>query len=333
MILPQAVISELIFNGSNRWELEIDFNYSQPFYREQYDSICISTLNGFSRIRLQNIKDKTRIFVINADSLVTPLSIDKDGDRIRLYSFLSFHLDEPLIDSLLIGNYPGSSIDSLRSGYSVSRVAYSIFSKDKSPTIGLPNDTAGTCGTIEGILYDKNNSLVTKGNFILENPVGFKNNGMYSTRIYSRKVEYSFLLNNYKPSEYQWVRIDTLKLNINPDILYIKDVHFLDDYNVMVKDKIPEPNYHISVINYPNPFNSVTNFVVHIPPALQYKERQINIYNMNGQIIQPIHFSNHLQATWDGKDYNGNAVSSGIYYYQLIIDGKSYSTGSMILLR
>src|SRR4030066_2277363 len=78
--LPQAFISELTFEGNNNWILEISFRFSTPYVKSQFDSICVATSGGLSRIRLDYIKDSTDLFVITSDSLITPLSINSDGD-------------------------------------------------------------------------------------------------------------------------------------------------------------------------------------------------------------------------------------------------------------
>lgn len=333
IILPQAFISELMFDGNNNWILEISFQYSEPYYKQKYDSICIGTSGGFSRIKLENIKDGTNLFVITSDSLVTPLSINKSGDCIKLYSFLSSQYSQVLVDSLCFGNYPNSVIDSLQSGYSIERLFYNLYSKDKTPTIGLPNDTVGTCGTIKGYIYDNNNNPVTKGIFILDNPISIQNDGSYSTKVYSRKVTFKRMFYNYAPNTFQNVYIDSINLNINPDFIYAKDIHILSDLMAGVKEKKYSTNDDIKIMNYPNPFNSSTTFKIEVPSSFQNKQSRINIYNSLGKRILTINFRNNSQVIWDGKDFNGNSVSSGVYYYQLILANKKSKSGSMILLK
>jgi hypothetical protein len=330
---PQAFISELKFDENNNWLLEVTFQYSTLYTKADFDSICISTSNGFSRLRLENIKDSIDLFVVTSDSLMTPLSINKEGDHIKLYSFLSQPL-VTLVDSLNFGNYPGSTIDSIPMGYSIVRLFYDLFSKDKTPTIGLPNDTAGTCGIVKGYIYDKNENLVTKGNFILDNLISIQNDSSYSTSVYARKITFTHITNNYEPTKSQSIRIDTIRLNVNPDSIFNIDIHLLDDYIVGIKEKKYEADYDdIAIMNYPNPFNSSTIFKIKVPSSLQNKSGQINIYDTLGKRIFTINLSDNSRAIWNGKDFNGNTVSSGIYYYQLILENKIFKYGSMIVLK
>ena len=66
--------------------------------------------------------------------------------------------------------------------------------------------------------------------------------------------------------------------------------------------------------NYPNPFNNSTrmhfNFSTKFPSAF-------NIYNSLGKLVKTFKIDkdmNNNDIDWDGKDNNGNVVSSGIYY-------------------
>jgi hypothetical protein len=105
--VPQAIISELKFEDSSKWFLEINLLYSSQNHKNNYDSICIKTSSGFSRIRLDNISESTNLFVVTSDSLTSPLSINRQGDFVKLYQFLSFNHNYIQIDSLNFGNYPG----------------------------------------------------------------------------------------------------------------------------------------------------------------------------------------------------------------------------------
>ncbi len=79
--------------------------------------------------------------------------------------------------------------------------------------------------------------------------------------------------------------------------------------------------------NYPNPFNPET----WIPYQLREAgDIQINIYSSEGTLIRGLslgyqpsgyYLTRHKAAHWDGRNGNGERVASGIYFYELIIDG------------
>ena len=96
-------------------------------------------------------------------------------------------------------------------------------------------------------------------------------------------------------------------------------------------NNLPE-SYRLSQ-NYPNPFNSSTTIKYSLP---QNTDVNIAIYDVRGQKIRTL-IEGHLNAghhsiKWNGIDYKGNSVSSGIYLYQIITPGFR-ETRSMVLLR
>ena len=86
--------------------------------------------------------------------------------------------------------------------------------------------------------------------------------------------------------------------------------------------------------NYPNPFNTSTTIRYYLfNPA----DVTINIYNIRGELIEVL-LKNESKSTgpdkivWNGKNNGGTRVSSGIYFYQMNINGLS-KTKKMLLLR
>lgn len=85
--------------------------------------------------------------------------------------------------------------------------------------------------------------------------------------------------------------------------------------------------------NYPNPFNpeTVIHFSLPEPSSVE-----IAIFNMLGQKIQNLSNTRYEAGihsiSWNGKDQNGNFVSSGVYLYQLRA-GSFLQVKKMTLLR
>ena len=81
--------------------------------------------------------------------------------------------------------------------------------------------------------------------------------------------------------------------------------------------------------NYPNPFNNQTNISYAIKDISEIK---INVYNSNGQFVQEL--VNEKQGKGKHKiTFEANKLNSGIYYYQLKIDGVVQRTKKMLYLR
>jgi len=85
--------------------------------------------------------------------------------------------------------------------------------------------------------------------------------------------------------------------------------------------------------NFPNPFNPQTSITFSIPKA---KNIKILIYDNRGQVINKL--LNKTMAAgehvvkWDGKNSDGNFVSSGIYFYKLKTDD-FVKTGRAVLIK
>lgn len=79
----------------------------------------------------------------------------------------------------------------------------------------------------------------------------------------------------------------------------------------------------VDVYNYPNPFSSVTNFIMRLTNVPD--EIQINIYTIAGRLIKKIVKQRSdlkidtNKFEWDGKDEDGNFAANGVYLYKVIL--------------
>ena len=85
----------------------------------------------------------------------------------------------------------------------------------------------------------------------------------------------------------------------------------------------------VALSNYPNPFNPATTINYQIP-SLGFVE--MFIYDINGKLIETLVNQNQQQGTqsvlWHSKN-----MSSGIYFYQLKLNGEILQTKQAILLK
>lgn len=91
-------------------------------------------------------------------------------------------------------------------------------------------------------------------------------------------------------------------------------------------------NYHLT--NYPNPFNPTTTISFFLT---ENSTVVVEILNVKGQLIKSLidglqNAGNH-SVIWNGKDDNGNNVSSGIYFYRLNLNGKTKAVKKCLLLK
>ena len=94
---------------------------------------------------------------------------------------------------------------------------------------------------------------------------------------------------------------------------------------------VPE---RFSIHNFPNPFNPSTTFSLDIPNESNVG---ITIFNTKGQMIKKfkerkLALGKH-SITWDGTDKNNDSIPSGMYLYQVTINGKSRNIGKCLLIK
>ncbi len=91
--------------------------------------------------------------------------------------------------------------------------------------------------------------------------------------------------------------------------------------------------------NYPNPFNPTTLICYTIPALSSHQSAvSLKVYNIQGQLVRTLvdeeQTPGYYSVNWDGRDYLGEEVASGIYFYRLEVMGaKAEMTRKMVLLR
>lgn len=88
-----------------------------------------------------------------------------------------------------------------------------------------------------------------------------------------------------------------------------------------------------SLSNYPNPFNPKTTIYFELNTE-NSEIAEVKIFNLKGQKIRQYSIINNQSSIiWNGTDQSGKSVSSGIYFYQLVIEGKVSAKNKMMLLK
>jgi Secretion system C-terminal sorting domain/Beta-propeller repeat len=94
-------------------------------------------------------------------------------------------------------------------------------------------------------------------------------------------------------------------------------------------------NDDLRISNFPNPFNPTTEIRLQISEFSKNEVIEIEIYNLKGQKVKtiPVILSGvEGSVSWNGDDYSGNQVSSGVYFYKLKV-GKTEITKKMLLMK
>jgi len=93
-----------------------------------------------------------------------------------------------------------------------------------------------------------------------------------------------------------------------------------------VQEKIDQQPAAFSLMqNYPNPFNAKTRFRFSAPMDSKV---EIKIYNINGRLVKTFVAPSQHSILWDAS-----AFGSGLYFYQLYIDGRAGAMKKAILIK
>jgi hypothetical protein len=94
-------------------------------------------------------------------------------------------------------------------------------------------------------------------------------------------------------------------------------------------------NVKCKISNYPNPFNPETTINYSLPEDVT--NPVIEIYNIKGARVRELKIENCKlkinSLVWDGTDNYRNQVSSGVYLYRLVDDGRVLTSQKMILMK
>jgi len=138
----------------------------------------------------------------------------------------------------------------------------------------------------------------------------------------------------------QYVPLDSIQIeNITQAVdttLYALDTVLVLDYLSSINNHEAFQGNIISVSqNYPNPFNPETTISFAMKEAGNIN---VSVYNAKGQRVATLFngyndvLDTNIDFVWKGKDDNGNAVGSGVYYYKLTAKNRT-EIKKMILLK
>ncbi|MBC8415646.1 MAG: T9SS type A sorting domain-containing protein [Candidatus Cloacimonetes bacterium] len=86
--------------------------------------------------------------------------------------------------------------------------------------------------------------------------------------------------------------------------------------------------------NHPNPFNPAT--IISYSLAENIHNPKIEIYNVKGQKVKSFQLEEKAgenSIVWNGKDENDKSVSSSVYFYRLVNEGKTIKNKKMLLIK
>ena len=133
-----------------------------------------------------------------------------------------------------------------------------------------------------------------------------------------------------------WYWIESIDLGgafhrYDPQVLTIPDIP--DDHSLPVIPKL----YGLHQ-NNPNPL-SIRSSSTRISFLLPKTARaEIKIYNIRGELVKDLYKGiaygdDEVKVIWNGRDENGIEQGTGIYLYELKVNGKTFEVKRMITIR
>ena len=108
------------------------------------------------------------------------------------------------------------------------------------------------------------------------------------------------------------------------------EIPLVGEDTILVED---EPRAFRIGAPYPNPFNPSTTIEYELPGACRVT---CAVYDILGRAVATIEYGHKSagkhSAVWDGRDSDGNALASGVYFYRLSAGNISHH-GKMMLMR
>ena len=115
-------------------------------------------------------------------------------------------------------------------------------------------------------------------------------------------------------------------------------------YSRIAQITIPDPSVNPPNIeppivydfkNVPNPVNSSAKFQFTLDKASFVS---VSIYNIKGKLVKTLPLvvtTEDVESTvyWNGKDNSGKELSPGVYFYNLVVNGKTAETRKLILMK
>ena len=128
---------------------------------------------------------------------------------------------------------------------------------------------------------------------------------------------------------------DVIEINSEAGLMEVI-LNFDTDLNTDAENNLVNAQTEL-IDNYPNPFNPTTTISFNISRK-DAENAELVIYNLKGQRIRTFQIpqseiSNQNSVVWDGNDDNNQPVCSGIYLYQLNINGKTMNSKKCLLLK
>jgi hypothetical protein len=337
-VTPEAaMISEILVDGTGNWTIELGF--SDFFFG---DSIVIESSSGRSAVSNYELIPgsgypfEMGLAVITNANLHSPISVNPGCDMIKV---ISYYYDATLVDSVAFGNYPGSGLNCIRTGESVSYIDEywgtwsdeNGFCMDKSPSIGLPNDTTDISALLSGKIYNPAGGVFTEGDFYIANygiQFNISPDGSFSGYVLARRLVFDTVYIGVPGSptisgKYAIVPVD---ICLRPDSACQLSIYTTSRVTTPV---LPLPAFKKVTVS-PNPFTGSVTFYFNLNGISLYDMISLEILTMEGKQILQVRLADHPKEYQWTPDIT---LPPGTLIYKLMADDRCVESGKVIKLQ
>jgi hypothetical protein len=149
-----------------------------------------------------------------------------------------------------------------------------------------------------------------------------------SSNLIASRCDTTFFDNGWRQSSVYYYKVSAIDIHGNESGFALLTP---DAVTGTETPKAPEASYLAQ--NYPNPFNPTTRIVYGLAASAHVSLR---IYDASGRLVRVLvnedRRAGRYEEAWNGADWAGREVGSGIYFYRLVA-GRFENTRKMILLR
>ena len=197
-------------------------------------------------------------------------------------------------------------------------------------TVGMQNADGSDGFAIaynEAYLHELMAILISRRSWVSVNPVG----GTIAPGG-SAALDLKFKTTSFPLGEF-WASLEIRSNDPDEELIGIPIHMVVDSIYTTISTADLLPNSYRLEQNYPNPFNPTTTIRYQIPQSEPVK---LDIYNVRGQLVRALirqqQNAGYHVVKWDGRNDQGNLVSSGLYFYK-IQAGSFSQTRRMMLLK
>jgi hypothetical protein len=342
--LYPIVITELHCDNNGNWVIELQNTFDSFSGVTDLNNVRLTTSSGSYYFKQGINLEPYQLFLVNNDSLTSPILINRDGDFINIEIFQGIDWS-PTGFPLSFGINASEDIGPISLNQSIELYNYSYLGPDdsymyvKSTTSslgGYPSSNLSSMGVFQGFIYDRNNNPITTRqiqftsyypfpdfhNISVNQQTGYFNLTSYSKR-YQVHIQITGATNPYIDSCIVIEPGQTTNCTFHLD--FVDGINDLDNPNL------------IQISNYPNPVSDNTNFTFSLPSLSAFSKGIIKIYNSNGEIIKILPV---ISSYFNDNKYliplnirNDNNFVSGVYYYSLEINGKKICSNKMTIIK